>query len=120
MQPYRDLKVWQRGHELVKAIYKATESFPTKEQFSLTSQLRRAAISIPNNLAEGSKRKSRTDYAHFVNIAEGSVAEVDYLVFLSKDLGYISKETAEVLLKETDELSAMLFRMRANMVEEKG
>jgi len=75
MQKFQDLKVWQRSHALVREIYRLTVSFPRSEQFGLTSQIRRAAASVPTNIAEGSKRRTRQEYARFLNIAEGSAAE---------------------------------------------
>ena len=86
MQRFNDLKVWQRSHALVLEVYRRTASFPDGERFGLISQLRRAAVSVPTNIAEGSKRQRSQDYARFLNIAEGSLAEVEYLLLLSRDL----------------------------------
>lgn len=72
MQRFQDLKVWQRSHALTLAIYHLTETFPADERFGLISQLRRAAASVPTNIAEGSKRRTRLEYARFLNMAEGS------------------------------------------------
>ncbi len=121
MQPFRDLKVWQRAHGLALNIYKMTQMFSPEaqadERFGLISQVRRAAVSVPTNIAEGSKRKSRADYAHFVNIAEGSASEVGYLLLLSRDLGYAEPDVVEVLSRETDEIGAMLYRFRIKLEE---
>jgi four helix bundle protein len=84
MQRFTDLKVWQRSHAFVLQIYRLTGSFPNEERFGLTSQLRRAVVSVPSNIAEGSKRRSNRDYAHFLNLAEGSLAEADYLLLLTR------------------------------------
>ena len=92
MQRFQDIKVWQRSHALALEIYRLTESFPAKEQFGLTSQLRSAASSVPTNIAEGSKRLHQRDYARFLNMAEGSVAETEYLLILSRDLGLANGE----------------------------
>lgn len=119
MQNYRDLKVWQRSHALVLAIYKISKSFPDDERFTLTSQLRRAAISVPTNIAEGSKRRHNIDYARFLNIAEGSLAETDYLIFLSGDLGYISSDTVASIRNETDEISRMLHGLTIKVEDNK-
>ena len=86
MQDFRDLKVWQRSHQLTLQIYRITSKFPPHELYGLTSQLRRAAASVPTNLAEGSKRRHGRDYARFVNIAEASLAETEYLLILSRNL----------------------------------
>ena len=112
MQRFQDLKVWQRSHALVLAVYRLTEGFPPGERFGLVSQLRRAAVSVATNIAEGSKRRGRQEYARFLNIAEGSLAESEYLVVLSRDLGYAAPETANRLFKETREIARMLHGLR--------
>lgn len=89
MQHYSKLQVWQRGHKLVLALYQATQDFPVAERFGLTSQLRRAVLSIPTNIAEGSRRLAPKEYVRFLNIAEGSLSETEYLVQVSRDLGYL-------------------------------
>ena len=94
MQHYSKLQVWQRSHKLVLALYRCTNAFPAAKRFGRTSQLRRASSSVPTNIAEGSKRTAPKDYAHFLNIAEGSLSETEYLLILGRDLGYIPAETA--------------------------
>ena len=108
MQKFRDLKVWQRSHQLTLNIYGLTSKFPSEERFGVTSQLRRAAVSVPSNIAEGSKRRQPRDYAHFLNIAEASLAETEYLLILSRDLGYLSDEENSKVFPEVDEISRML------------
>ena len=115
MQRFTELKVWQRGHALVLEIYRVTATFPTDERFGLTSQLRRAAASVPTNIAEGSKRQHPPDYARFLNVAEGSLAETEYLLFLSRELGYLTSDVAEPLLKEAGEISRMLYALRSKV-----
>ena len=107
MQNFRKLLVWQRSHRLALEVYKLTSDFPTREQFGLTSQLRRAATSVPTNIVEGSKRRQERDCARFINIAEGSLAETEYLLILSHELGYLSAEPVQ-LLNEITEISKML------------
>lgn len=85
---FEDLVVWKKAHQWVLEIYRFTEYFPKQEQFSLTSQMRRAAISIPANIAEGFKKKSRPDKARFYNIAQGSIEESRYYLILAEDIGY--------------------------------
>jgi len=112
MQHYSKLEVWRRSHELVLALYRCTDSFPFTERYGLTTQLRRAASSVPTNIAEGSKRATPSDYAHFLNIAEGSLSETQYLLLLSRDLGYIPQDVARSRLAEVSELLRMLHALR--------
>ena len=85
---FEDLIVWQKAHQFVLEVYKLTEKFPKTEIYGLTSQFRRAAISIPANIAEGFKKKGKADKVRFLNIAQGSLEEGRYYLILSKDLGY--------------------------------
>lgn len=112
MQPYTDIKVWQRSHALVLQVYRLSAVLPQDERFGLVSQLRRAAASAPTNIAEGSKRRSRHDFAHFLNIAEGSLAELDYLLLLTRDLGYVGDEKVAPMRAEVDEIARMLHSFR--------
>ena len=117
MQRFTELQVWQRSHSVVLDIYRATQRFPASERYGITAQLRRAAVSAPTNIAEGAKRSSRKDYAHFLNIAEGSLAEAEYLVMLSRDLGYLPVPEAEPLLAELAEIMRMLAGLRRRVEE---
>ncbi len=92
IQTFQDIVAWQRAHELTLDVYKVTEHFPKLETFGLTSQMRRAAISMPSNIAEGFKRRSRNDSIRFYNIAEGSLEELKYQLLLAKDIGYLTQE----------------------------
>lgn len=112
MQRFTDLAVWQRSHALVLHIYKLTREFPSDERFNLVSQIRRAALSVPTNIAEGSKRIGRSDYARFLNIAEGSLAETEYLLMVGRDLGYIANKSYVGPQKEIEEISKMLYGLR--------
>ncbi|HEX5417685.1 MAG TPA: four helix bundle protein [Chloroflexota bacterium] len=85
---FEDLIVWQRAHRFVLAVYSASAAFPREELFGLTSQLRRAAVSIPANIAEGYKRRGRLEKVRFLNIAQGSAEECSYYLILAQDLGY--------------------------------
>ncbi len=118
MQRYRDLEVWKRSHALVLRIYQLTKSFPNDERFGLTSQLRRAAVSVPANIAEGSKRRTNQDFARFLNISEGSLSETDYLLLCSKDLGYLSDVALAPLADEVDQLNRMLYTLRRRVERE--
>lgn len=115
MQNFRELKVWGRAHALVLEIYRQTAGWPADERFGLVAQLRGAAVSVGCNIAEGSKRRRNPDFARFLNMAEGSLAEVEYLLLLSRDLSYISVEAAERLLKEIEEIARMLSGLRKSV-----
>jgi four helix bundle protein len=91
-QTFEDLDVWQHSHRLTVAVYLVTETFPGHERFGLTQQLRKAAVSVSANIAEGFKKRSKIDKARFFNIAEGSLAEVRYYLRLGKDLGYLKDD----------------------------
>lgn len=101
-----ELEVWQKAHNLVLEIYSITKDYPQSELFGLTSQIRRASISIPANIAEGFKRIGKADKIRFNNISQASHEEVKYFIYLSKELGYISQYTKLKTL--TEEISKML------------
>lgn len=85
---FHDLRVWQKSHALTLAIYRASGSFPTHEVFGLTQQIRRAAVSVPSNIAEGFRRRTRADKSRFLNMAAASLDELQYQLLLAHDLGY--------------------------------
>jgi four helix bundle protein len=118
MQRYRDLKGWQRSHALVLRLVRLTASFPAEERDGIVSQLRRAAVSVPTNIAEGSKRRTKADFAHLLNVAEGSLAETEVLVQLSGDLRYIADDVVNPLLAEVDEVARMLYTLRTKIESE--
>lgn len=101
---FEDLILWQKAHAFVLAAYQYSEAFPKGEVFGLTSQFRRAAISIPANIAEGFKKRSRPDKARFLDIAEGSVEECRYYLILARDLGYGNPEQLLTLLEEVGKM----------------
>lgn len=103
---YRDLIVWQKSMVLIEKIYQITSNFPSEEKFNLTSQLRRSAVSIASNIAEGSKRGSRKEFINFLNISYGSLAELETQVEVSIRLKYI--EGSEDVLLLSEEISKML------------
>lgn len=100
--------VWQRAHKLTLTIYKVTRIFPKNELYGLTSQIRRAASSIPTNIAEGSVQGSDAQYARFIHISLGSAAELDYLLLLSHELEYVDEVSYEQLHSEVDQIKKML------------
>ncbi len=111
MQNYKDLKVWNKAHEFTLMVYNVTKPLPKEEIYSLTNQLRRAACSIPANIAEGCGKNSQLDFANFLNIALGSSNEAEYYLILSKDLKYLSSDLFEKLLKMINEIKAMLIAL---------
>lgn len=115
MQRFTELKVWQRSHALVLKVYHLTRALPPDERFGLVAQLRRAALSVPTNIAEGSKRQSRQEYAHFLNIAEGSLVETEYLLMVSRDLGFLEAKALSAVLSEIDGLARMLHNLRTKV-----
>lgn len=108
VKSYRDLEVWKKSITLVKDIYKISDLFPTKEQYTLTSQIRRAAISVPSNIAEGRARQSTKEYIRFVDIAYGSLAELETQLFIAKELDYIAENILDEVLLKTAEIGRML------------
>lgn len=111
IRTFRDLIAWQLGMRLAKAIYQTTRLMPRSEQFGLTNQMRRAAVSIPSNIAEGYARQSRLDYTKFLRIARGSLAELSTQFELSIDLEMLTREqTITNLLAETDRVLQGLIR----------
>ena len=108
MQPaksFKDLIVWQKAYKFVLDIYRATETFPKSEQYGITSQIRRASVSIAANIAEGFKRKGKQDKLRFYNIAEGSIEEVKFFLMLSKDLNFLNDGS---LIEKLEEVSKLL------------
>lgn len=104
---FQDLIVWRKAHEFVLAVYRESARFPKTETFGLTSQLRRAAVSVPANIAEGFVKRGKPDNARLMNIAQGSLEEARYYVILAKDLGYGDNA---LLLAHIEEISRLLER----------
>jgi len=111
MQNYKELKVWEKSHQLVLEIYRVTAKFPKEEIFGITSQVRRAAASIPANIAEGCGKNTQLDLAKFLNISLGSANETDYFLLLSKDLKYISETEFLELENSINAIKAMLINL---------
>lgn len=102
---FEDLVVWQKAHTLVLDVYRESAEFPKRETYGLVSQIRRAAISIPANIAEGFKKRGKPDKARFLNIAQGSLEETRYYLILARDLGYLNPGD---LMQQLEEVSRML------------
>lgn len=108
IQSFTDLHAWKEGHRLVLAIYKSTKEFPKEEKFVLVDQLRRCAVSITSNIAEGFSRYGKADKKHFYRVALGSLTELQNQILIAKDLDYISKEDFQKLADMTISVSKML------------
>ena len=115
MRGYRDLLVWQLAMDLVVECYELTRAYPITERYGLVSQIRRAAISIPANIAEGRTRRSPKDFVRFIRIAEGSEAELETLIELSVRLDFLSAQDATGLLNSYAKLARMLSRLRERL-----
>ena len=116
---FENLIVWQRAHQFVLQVYKSTQNYPQDERFGLSSQFRRAAVSITANIAEGYKKLSKADKLRFFNIAQGSLEECRNYVILSYDLGYSDKETDEMMRNSIEEVSKLLNAYCGSIVENK-
>ena len=108
MKDFRQLKVWEKAHHLALEVYKATATFPKEELYGLMSQLRRASVSIPTNIAEGCGRNTDADFARFLQIAMGSASETEYEIILAFDLGFLSKNQFESLQAQAEGVKKML------------
>jgi four helix bundle protein len=105
---YQDLIAWQKAMDLVEDIYKATKQLPSEELYGLTSQLRRAVVSIPSNIAEGQGRTSKREFQQFLSIAHGSLREVETQLIISRRLGYFTSEEVEQLLDSAGEVGRLI------------
>jgi four helix bundle protein len=109
IKSFRDLIAWQKGIELCRRIYALSASFPDAERFGLTAQLRRAAVSVPSNIAEGYGRRRKHDYLRFLDIARGSLAEAYTQLLLARELGFVTEERLRPCLELLDESDRVLF-----------
>ena len=119
IRTHKDLKIWSRSVDLVARIYKVTEGFPKSEFFGLTSQIRRAAVSVPSNIAEGSGRRTAKELIYFLHIAIGSMAELETQFIISQNLGYLKAEDFTKIDKELHELLRMTTALANNLRNEK-
>jgi four helix bundle protein len=108
MQDYRNLNVWKKAHTLAVTVYKITQKFPREETYSITSQIRRACISIPANIVEGCGRSSKQELIRFLQIASGSAHELEYHFLLAKDVGYLKLEDFSSISETISEIKKML------------
>jgi four helix bundle protein len=105
---HRDLLVWQRAMELVTSCYRLTQRFPDRERFGLSSQLQRAAVSVPANIAEGNGRRSRAAYLNHLSIAHGSLAELETHLLIGMNLGYVTSEESQTAMSQLEEVRRMM------------
>ena len=115
VESYRDLEVWQRGVLLVEQVYAVTDDFPEREKYELVSQLRRATVAIPSNIAEGWGYSSREEYVYYLEQARSSLLEVETQIIISERLSYIVEETREELLRKTTIESKMLLSLMRSL-----
>ena len=109
---YRDLEVWKKSRALVKQVYQLTQGFPKEEIYGLTSQLRRAVVSVPSNIAEGHSRSGTRDFIQFISLAIGSLAEVETQLLLAQDLDYLKEIEIKNTIENIHELQRMLHGLR--------
>ncbi len=115
MHNFKELKVWQKARKLVKVIYDASAEFPNEEKFGLTSQMRRCAISIPSNIAEGSGRRTNKDFSHFLDIALGSTFELETQINLCLDLNFIQSEMECKMIENVSEIQKMIISLQRKL-----
>ena len=116
MRPHHKLDVWKKSLDFVTEVYELTFTFPETEKFSLVSQLRRAAISIPSNIAEGAARESRKEFRNFLSIAQGSAAEIETQLIISNRLRYVNKERLDKMINLLADISRMLTGLRKSLL----
>ena len=119
MRDFHELKVWVKAHRLVVSIYAVTQHFPSEERFGLTRQIRRTAVSIPSNIAEGCGRNTEPEMARFLDIASGSASELDYQILLARDLRYIDEDNYKKLAHQIQEVRRMLYGFKKTMAPER-
>ena len=115
MRPHENLEVWKKSVDFVVLVYRATESFPTDERFGLTSQIRRASVSIPSNIAEGAARASSKEFLYFLSNAQGSASEVSTQLLIAQRLKYLTAIQFQRLLSDLDEIGRMISGLCANL-----
>ena len=114
-KPHHNLEVWKRSLNFVTKIYKITANFPADEKFGLISQMRRAAVSIPSNISEGAARNSKKEFINFLHISQGSTAELETQIFISRNLNFLKSNQAEPLLQELEEISRMIIGLQKSL-----
>ena len=115
LKSYRELTVWQKSIDWVEQIYQASRNFPSEEKFGLTSQIRRAAVSVPSNIAEGAARSGTKEFLQFLSVASGSLAEVETQLILAHRMKMLPEAEHETLMQEADELGRMLGGLKRSL-----
>lgn len=118
MKPHRNLKAWSDSIALIKKVYLVTKSFPKEELFGTTSQMRRTALSIPLNIAEGAARTSKKEFARFLDISIGSIAELDTLLLISFELEFLSDEEFHLLNSKLDLIGKLVYGLKRKLLSE--
>ncbi len=118
MKTFRELTVWQQTHQLVIAVYRATDHFPDEERYGLVSQMRRASVSVAANIVEGHKRRSQKEFLQFLHIADSSLEELKYYLLLSQDLGYLRTAPFEQLHQHAEAIGRMLTSFKKHIRKE--
>jgi four helix bundle protein len=109
MKPHKRLNAWIHSFELVKTLYHVTSSFPPEERFGLVTQIRRAGVSVPVNIAEGAARKGKKEFIHFLHVSLGSLTELDTLILISRDLNFVDEDKANKVIDEMDTIGKMIY-----------
>lgn len=112
---YRDLEVWRKSMDLVVQCYETTRAFPSSEQYGLTGQIQRAAVSVPANIAEGQARQHRKEFLHHLSIAHGSLAELETHIEIARRIGYMKPDTTHRLFSQTEEIGRMINGLRKSL-----
>ncbi len=115
MKPHKKLNSWIKSFEFVKEIYLATRQFPSEEKFGITSQIRRASVSVPVNIAEGAARKGPKEFIHFLHISLGSLSELDTLILLSKELDFFNEKECDQLIEKLDVIGKLIYGLIKNL-----
>jgi four helix bundle protein len=114
-KPHKDLKVWQRGMDMVMAVYRLTAQFPSEEKYGLSSQMRRAVVSVVSNIAEGAARQGNAEFVQFLHVSLGSVSELDTQLELARRLGFVRDEDWQRLDGDLQEIDRMLIGLRNSL-----
>lgn len=117
-ETHKKLNAWLRSYELVKVLYNITSTFPVEERFGLVSQIRRAGVSIPVNIAEGASRRGKKEFIHFLHISLGSLTELDTLISLSRDLKFVPEEGAVLVINELEIIGKLIYGLIKKLEQE--